>query len=183
MALLVSGVIYAHREVVLRDKPAAMLAASPKGTVPVLVLADGTVIDESIDIMRWALAQHDPEDWIPRANTELVAKFDGAFKHHLDRYKYSGRYGVDPLAHREAGLAMLTELDELLAERGYVDGATRGFSDIALFPFVRQFAGVDAAGFAARAPRRVREWLAVLVASDLFDQAMVRIAPWAEART
>jgi glutathione S-transferase len=182
MALMVSGTIYAHREVLLRDKPAAMLAASPKGTVPVLVLVDRTVIDESIDIMRWALLRHDPEDWLPRADAALVATFDGAFKRHLDRYKYTGRYDVDPLAHRAKGLAMLTELAERLAEQDYLDGATRGFSDIALFPFVRQFAGVDAAWFAAHAPRKVREWLAISVASDLFEQAMVRVEPWAEER-
>lgn len=178
MALLMSGTIYEHREVLLRDKPAAMLAASPKGTVPVLVLVDGTVVDESIDIMDWALSQHDPEDWLPRAEAALVAKFDGAFKHHLDRYKYAGRYEVDPLTHRAAGLAMLAELDERLKDRDYLDGATRGFSDIALFPFVRQFAGVEGQWFAAHAPMRVREWLATLVASELFEQAMVRTAPW-----
>lgn len=183
MALLMSGTIYAHREVVLRDKPAAMLAASPKGTVPVLVLADGSAIDESIDIMRWALSQRDPEDWLPRADAVLVAKFDGAFKHHLDRYKYAGRYDADPLTHRAAGSAMLAELDGRLKEQDYLDGAARGFSDIALFPFVRQFAGVDTDWFAAHAPRRVCEWLAILVASELFEQAMVRIAPWAEGRS
>ena len=182
MALLVSGTTHAHREVLLRNKPAAMLAASPKGTVPVLVLADGTVIDESIDIMRWALSQHDAEDWMGRADAALVAKFDCAFKHHLDRYKYAGRYDVDPLTHRAAGLAMLTELDDRLADQDYLGGAARGFSDIALFPFVRQFAGVDGAWFAAHAQRRVREWLVTLVASDLFERAMVRVAPWVEDR-
>ena len=182
MALLVSGVAYVHREVLLRDKPAAMLAASPKATVPVLLLADGTVIDESIDVMHWALAQHDPEDWLSLADAELVAQFDGAFKHHLDRYKYAGRYGADPLAHRAAGLAILAELDRRLGKLDYLGGATPGFNDIALFPFVRQFAGVDAAWFAAYAPPRVREWLAILVASDLYERAMVRIQPWTEQR-
>lgn len=138
------------------------------------------MIDESIDIMRWALSEHDPEDWLPRADAALVATFDGAFKHHLDRYKYAGRYNVDPLEHRAAGLAMLAGLDERLAEQDYLGGARRGFSDIALFPFVRQFAGVDAGWFAAHAPQRVRDWLARLVASELFERAMVRIERWAE---
>lgn len=182
MALLVSGAVYTHREVVLRDKPAAMLAASPKGTVPVLVLADGVVIDESVDIMRWALSHNDPESWLRRGDAPLIAAFDSAFKHHLDRYKYAGRYDDDPLVHRAAGLAMLTKLDERLAEQNYLDGSTRGFSDIALFPFVRQFAAVDAAWFAAASPRRVREWLAVLIASPLFEQAMVKVARWNEER-
>ena len=182
MALLVSGTSYEHREVVLRDKPAAMLAASPKGTVPVLVLTDGAVIDESVDIMRWALAEGDPEDWLARGDAALVAEFDGAFKHHLDRYKYAGRYGVDPLAHRAAGLAMLAErLDVRLAEQDYLDGARRGFGDVAIFPFVRQFAGVDPAWFGGHAPRRVRDWLAGLVESDLFARAMIKVAPWAAA--
>lgn len=180
MALLTSGIAYAHREVLLRDKPAAMLAASPKGTVPVLVLVDGTVIDESIDIMRWALAQHDPEHWLPHANTELIDKFDGPFKHHLDRYKYANRYDVDPLTHRAAGLAMLVELDERLSGQNYLGCSTRGFSDIALFPFVRQFAAVDADWFATCAPVAVRKWLASLTASELFQRTMVPIAPWAE---
>jgi glutathione S-transferase len=183
MALLVSGTIYTHREVLLRNKPAAMLAASAKGTVPVLVLMDGAVVDESIDIMHWALSQHDPEDWRPRADAALVAKFDGAFKHHLDRYKYAARYDADPLTHRAAGLELLAELDERLKEREYLDGDTRGFSDFALFPFVRQFAGVDEHWFAAQTPTRVRQWLAILVASELFERAMVTIAPWAEGQS
>lgn len=183
MALLVSGTIYTHREVQLRDKPPAMLAASPKGTVPVLVLADGAVVDESIDIMHWALSQHDPENWRPRANAALVAKFDDAFKHHLDGYKYAGRNDGDPLTHRAAGLELLVELDERLKKRDYLDGVTRGFSDIALFPFVRQFAGVDEDWFTAQAPKRVCEWLATLVASELFERAMIKVAPWAEGQS
>jgi glutathione S-transferase len=182
MALLVSGMAYAHREVVLRNKPAAMIAASPKGTVPVLVLADGAVIDESLDIMRWALTHNDPEQWLPGADASLLATFDTAFKHHLDRYKYAVRYDTDPLVHRAEGLAILAELDRRLAERGYISGAGRGFDDIALFPFVRQFAGVDAGWFDANAPQHVRKWLAALIASDLFDQAMARNAPWIEVQ-
>lgn len=178
MALMVSGTTYAHREVVLRCKPAAMLAASPKGTVPVLVLAAGTVIDESIDIMHWALEKHDPENWLTRIDAELVGLFDSAFKHHLDRYKYAARYDADPLANRSAGLAILADLDTRLAGLTYLGGERPRFSDIAIFPFVRQFAGVDAAWFAACAPQRVREWLAILVASDLYERAMVRIEPW-----
>ena len=181
MALAIGEARYAHREVVLRAKPPAMLAVSPKGTVPVLVLPDGTVVDESLDIMRWALARHDPEDWSARADPTLVAEFDDVFKHHLDRYKYSGRYDADPLAHRAAGLSMLARLDERLARHDHLDGTNRGFSDIALFPFVRQFAGVDADWFAAHAPHRVRAWLARLVSSELFERIMARFTPWAEA--
>ncbi len=178
MALLMSGAAYDHREVLLRDKPAAMLAASPKGTVPVLILNDGTVIDESIDIMRWALAQHDPEDWLAAADAALIAAFDGDFKHHLDRYKYPDRYDGDPLVHRDAGLAMLAELGTVLADQAYLGGEGRRFSDIALFPFVRQFAAVDAAWFELQVPNSVQDWLKRLMFSDLFDQAMVKHPRW-----
>lgn len=180
MALLASGAAYAHREILLRDKPRAMLAASSKGTVPVLVLDDGSVIDESLDIMRWALARNDPGGWLLRADMALVANFDDAFKHHLDRYKYAVRYDADPLVHRAEGLRLLTGLGEQLAGVDYLGGATPGFSDIAIFPFVRQFAGVDARWFAAHAPESVRAWLAMLTGSELFERAMIRIAPWAE---
>lgn len=178
MALLASGAAFAHREIMLRDKPAAMLAASPKGTVPVLVLPDGTVIDESIEIMRWALARHDPEGWLAREDDALVDAFDGRFKYHLDRYKYAARHDVDPLVHRAAGQAMLAELAVRLADRAYLGGPVRGFADVALFPFVRQFAGVDAAWFAAEAAPSVRDWLAALTGSDLFAGAMVRVPVW-----
>lgn len=178
MALLVSGVAYEHREIILRAKPASMLAASPKGTVPVLVLPDGRAIDESIDIMRWALACGDPEGWMDRADLHRIAAFDGAFKHHLDRYKYWTRHGVDPLVHRSAALEMLVEFDADQAGQDYLGGTTRGFTDIAIFPFVRQFAGVDPDWFEANAPDRVREWLAALTGSDLFDRAMARHSRW-----
>jgi glutathione S-transferase len=180
MAMLASGAAYIHREVLLRDKPAAMLAVSPKGTIPVLVLVDGSVIDESIDIMSWALAQYDPEQWLSHIDADLIEIFDGTFKYHLDRYKYANRLDVDPLAHRAAGLAILAGLDERLSGQNYLGGATRGFSDIALFPFVRQFAAVDADWFATRGPVAVRQWLAALMASDLFQRAMVPMPLWAE---
>lgn len=182
MALLASGAPYEHREVVLRDKPAAMLRASPKATVPVLVLADGAVIDESLDIMHWALTQHDPDRWLLRANASLVATFDGAFKYHLDRYKYAVRYDADPFTHRAACLVMLEDLDARLGRSDYLDGAARGFSDIAIFPFVRQFGGTDPLWFDAHAPRRVAEWLRGLIAAPLFEQAMVKFAAWSEGR-
>ncbi|MFC4256467.1 glutathione S-transferase [Altererythrobacter xixiisoli] len=178
MAVLVSGVDYTHREVVLRDKPAAMLAASPKGTVPVLVLAGGQVIDESIDIMRWALARNDPENWLARDDAGLIAEFDGAFKYHLDRYKYPNRYDLDPLPHRAAGLAMLVQLADRLTGQDFLHGKERGLSDMALFPFVRQFAATDADWFAEAAPPVVQAWLARLAGSELFERAMIRLPQW-----
>lgn len=178
MALLVSGQSCAIREIVLRAKPEAMLAASPKGTVPVLVLADSAVIDESLEIMRWALQRHDPEAWLDGDDSALIARNDGPFKHHLDRYKYPSRYGEDPLAHRDAGCAILTDLDARLAAQAYLCGAQRGLADIALFPFVRQFAATDQAWFDAQPLAHVQRWLAGLAGSQLFARAMLRLPPW-----
>jgi glutathione S-transferase len=178
LALLASGERFELREIVLRDKPAAMLAASPKGTVPVLQLDDGRVIDESLDIMLWALGGNDPERWLAGYDAALVEAFDTHFKHHLDRYKYAERHGADPIAHRDAGLQMLAQLDARLSDSANLGGPQRGLSDMAIFPFVRQFAAVDRDWFAAQPVSRVQEWLARHVASPLFDQAMLRLAPW-----
>jgi glutathione S-transferase len=179
MALLVGGAPFELREVVLRDKPAAMIAASPKATVPVLVLEDGAVIDESIDIMRWALRRNDPEDWLAGDDAELIERFDDRFKHHLDRYKYPDRHQAEPVEHRTASLALLGELKQRLATHANLCRETRALADIAIMPFVRQFAAVDRAWFDAQPVPRVRGWLARHVASPLFDQAMLRVAPWA----
>ena len=173
LALAVSGTRVELREVKLSAKPAEMLAASPKGTVPVLVLPDGTVIDESLDIMRWALAGNDPEGWLERDDAEIIAANDGPFKDALDRYKYPGRYRVDPLAHRALGLAFLREIDALLATGSRIGGA-RGLTDAAIIPFVRQFAAVDPGWFAACALLHVRAWLDDYLGSDLFAAIMQR---------
>ena len=100
LALAVSGTRGELREVKLSAKPQAMLDASPKGTVPVLVLPGGTMLDESLDIMRWALAKRDPEGWLTRDDAALIAMNDGPFKHDLDRFKYPERHGADPRAHQ-----------------------------------------------------------------------------------
>lgn len=178
MALLVSGVAVELREVALGSKPAEMIAASPKATVPVLVLPTGGVIDESIDIMRWALAQNDPEDWLTGDDAALIAANDGAFKHHLDRYKYPDRHGAAPIAHRDAGLAMLHDLEARLATHTNLCGDARTLTDIAIIPFVRQFAAVDPAWFAAQPLPRLQTWLTSHTISALFDQAMLRTKPW-----
>lgn len=178
MALLASGQAVELREVVLRAKPQAMLDASPKGTVPVLLLGDGDVLDESLDIMRWALRLNDPEGWLAGDDTALIAANDGPFKHHLDRYKYPSRYDEDPLAHREAGLAHLADLEARLGRSRCLCGPDRTLADIALFPFVRQFAATDADWFAGQALACVQRWLGSLVDSDLFTRCMVRLPPW-----
>jgi glutathione S-transferase len=178
MALLVSGQAVELREVVLRAKPQAMLDASPKATVPVLVLPDGRVIDESLDIMRWALLHDDPEGWLAGDDTALIAANDGPFKHHLDRYKYPSRHNEDPLVHRAQGIAHLADLDTRLGRSRYLCGPDRTLADIALFPFVRQFAATDSDWFSLQPLPGVQRWLAVLGQSDLFARCMVRLAPW-----
>jgi len=174
MALIVSGTAFDLVEVKLSAKPAALLAASSKGTVPVVVLADGSVIDESLDIMHWALARNDPENWLSGVDPALIATNDGAFKHHLDRYKYSRRHGSDPLAHRSAAFEILRGHESRLAGRTHFHGVARSFTDIALFPFVRQFMATDPAWFAAHPLPAVQAWLAHHLASPLFVSAMAR---------
>lgn len=179
LALMVSGFACELREVKLAAKPQALIAASPKGTVPVLVLGDGTVIDESLDVMRHALAIHDPEGWLERDDPELIAQNDGPFKRALDRYKYPHRHDTDPLPHRAAGLAILRELDARLAQGGQLCGTRRGLADMALMPFIRQFAMTDRDWFDAQDLDHVHRWLKEHLASDLFAAIMVRPAPWA----
>ena len=179
MALWISGTSCELREVRLSDKPPALLEASPKGTVPVLVLPDGTVIDESLAIMRWALARHDPEMWLAGDDKGLIETGDGPFKHALDRYKYPGRYpGCDPLEHRADGLRFLMELEQRLALTASLTGPHRALADVALFPFVRQFAHTDRDWFAAQPIPRVQAWLGRHLASRLFAAVMGKFAPW-----
>jgi glutathione S-transferase len=182
MALWVAGIAVELREVKLAAKPPALLAASPKGTVPVLVLADGTVIDQSLGIMHWALAQADPERWLTGDDPALIAANNGPFKHHLDRAKYPGRYGGDngTTDHRAAALALLQPLEERLAHAPFLTGPNRSLTDIALFPFIRQLAAIDPAWFAAQPLPRLQGWLEGLLASDLFASIMPKFAPWQE---
>jgi glutathione S-transferase len=203
LALAVSGQRCELREVVLRSKPPEMLAASPKGTVPVLVLPDGAVVEQSLDIMLWALGQNDPEGWlVPQHGSmadmlELVAVNDGAFKHSLDRYKYPNRYrdeaakeaaeqtGGDAAAfataHRMAGADWLGQLELMLEQHGWLFGAQASLADMALLPFVRQFAHTDAAWFAAQPWPRLQAWLAGFEASALYQGVMEKHAPWRAA--
>ncbi|VWX60566.1 glutathione S-transferase [Sphingorhabdus sp. 109] len=181
MALLVSETPVRLREVVLRDKPEEMIAASPKATVPVLVLPDGQVIDESLAIMRWALDRNDPQDWLQgtAAGTELIAEADGPFKHHLDRYKYPTRYeNVDPLEHRAGGLIFLEKLDGLIQPSGQLMGAKPTLADHAIFPFVRQFANNDRSWFDALPLPALQKWLGNHLASPLFATTMQKYPQW-----
>jgi len=185
MALLQAGVAYqAHELTSLRDKPADMLALSPKGTVPVLVLANGEVLEQSWDIMRWAFAQSgDKDTWWARAQTPenqaLLALCDGEFKHHLDRTKYPQRYsdaqGADH--HRKQAVeVLLTPLEKALHSQAYLGGEQPCAADIAMFPFVRQFAAVDPAWFEDLPLPAVQAWLAGWLKHALFETAMTKTA-------
>lgn len=176
LALAVSGTGVELREVKLAAKPAEMLAVSSKGTVPVLVLPDGEVLDESLQIMRWALAINDPEGWLERDDIGLIAANDGPFKEHLDQYKYPQRYAVDPLPYRALGLAFLREIDALISAGDRLGGGARGLNDAAIVPFVRQFAAVDPRWFDAQALPHLRAWLDDYLGSDLFRSIMLREA-------
>ncbi|MEM7768424.1 MAG: glutathione S-transferase [Pseudomonadota bacterium] len=182
LALAVSETPVWLREVVLRDKPSAMLDASPKGTVPVLVLSDGTVIDQSRDIMLWALNRHDPERWLAGNLHSHIARIDendARFKHHLDRYKYPDRYGLpDGLADRAKGFAILQTWDQQLAKTPFLNGEVFGLTDAALAPFVRQFANTDRAWFDQQALSHLQAWLADFLASDRFAAIMTKHAKW-----
>lgn len=182
MALAASGLPVRVREVLLRDKPPEMLAASPKGTVPVLVRTDGSIIDESLDIMHWALAQHDPEGWLradPAETARLVAQNDGPFKHALDRYKYAGRHESDGAVHRGAAMEILAGLAaRLQANGGQLFGPKPALADIAIFPFVRQFAATDEGFWENHAPASVQGWLAGHAASPRFAAIMTKFPRW-----
>jgi glutathione S-transferase len=181
MALLVSETPVRLREVVLRAKPEEMIAASPKATVPVLVLPDGQVIDESLAIMHWALDHNDPQNWLQRSDSEtaLIAEADGPFKDHLDRYKYPTRYdNVDPLEHRAGGLVILEKLDGLIQESGQLMGAKPSLADHAIFPFVRQFANHDRRWFDSLPLPALQKWLGDHLASALFTTTMVKYPQW-----
>ena len=166
------------REIVLRDKPAAMLDASPKGTVPVLVLPDGTVIDQSLAIMRWACARTPDAEWPTDNDAGLIATNDGAFKHHLDRYKYADRYDVDPIEHRDAATVLLGDLGERLRASGSLGTSPQSMTDLAIMPFVRQFAQTDRSYFDGLPFERLQAWLAMHLASALFARVMIRPPPW-----
>ncbi len=185
MAIAASGQRCELREVVLRDKPAELLAASPKGTVPVLVDVDGTVIDQSLDIMLWGLRRNDPEGWLRAEHATLdemlalVAECDGEFKLHLDGYKYPERHpGADAATHRAEGASFLMRLEARLAATRCLHGEHAALADIAIAPFVRQFAQVDAAWFATQPWPRLQGWLAARLQAPWFAQVMSKYPAW-----
>ncbi|WIY24543.1 glutathione S-transferase [Parasedimentitalea psychrophila] len=180
LALVSSGQQVALREVVLRDKPAAFLEASPSATVPCLVTVDG-VIDESLDIMTWALHRSDPEGWLqmPDAGWDWIARADGPFKAALDHTKYASRYpDMDASEQRALAAEFLADLDQQIDPWIF---AQPSLADYAMLPFVRQFAFVDKAWFDAQPWPQLQAWLERFLASDRFAAIMNKYPQWAES--
>jgi len=189
LALRVSGVAYEHREVALKAKPADMLAASPKGTVPVLCLTTGEVLEQSLDIMRWALQQNDAEAWLPNSPDEWtftnagIALNDGDFKAHLDRYKYPQRFGlIDGLQHRAQGAEVLMRWQAHLQAHAFLSGHRWGLLDACVAPFVRQFARTDRAWFDAQPWPQLAQWLVAFENSEAFAAVMHKHPLWASSQ-
>lgn len=185
MAVRAAGQTCELREVVLRDKPQEMLDASPKATVPVLVLQDGLVIDESFDIMMWALRANDPQGWLePQEGSltqmiELVESCEADFKPHLDRYKYSNRYeDAHPEEHRARAEVYLQQLEERLQPGDFLFGARQSLADIAIAPFIRQFANTDRDWFDASPYPQLKNWLEDFLGSQVFLPVMTKFLQW-----
>jgi glutathione S-transferase len=183
LAIACSGLTVELREVLLRDKPQAMLNISPKATVPVLQLSDGTVLDESLDIMRWLLIQNDSQSWLDEKYQAdfncLVSYNDDKFKYYLDRYKYADRYPeFSSVYYRQQAEVFLTELEHRLSQSAYLCAGHITLADAAIFPFIRQFSMVDQQWFDSSPYRALQTWLQQWLASPLFLTVMDKYQPW-----
>ena len=181
MALAASGAEVMLREVLLKDKPPELVAASPKATVPVLVLSDGRVIEESIDVMQWALVQSDPLGWLEGAalDSDWINECDGDFKHWLDRYKYAERYPEHTAEdYRKNAERFIQKLEDQLSVSVWVGGDAANAVDVALFPFIRQFAGVDLSWWQQAPYPHVQQWLENWLNSALFSAIMAKYPRW-----
>lgn len=186
LGIYYAGIKVEIREVILRDKPSSMLEYSPKATVPVLVLSTGEVIDESIDIVRWALGKSDPQKLLPPTNSQarqradqLIERNDFEFKHFLDRYKYADRHPEFTAEHyREQGEVFIQTLEKLLLDSRYLSGNKLSFADIAIAPFIRQFANVDRIWFDSTPYHRLQLWLASIIESQAFEDIFFKYPQW-----
>ena len=185
MALKYSGVSVLLREVELKNKPRQMLLCSAKGTVPILVLANRTTIDESRDIMLWALNLNDSEHWLTENSStdinQLLDDNDFTFKNWLDRYKYAVRYPEQTVEYyRNQGEQFLASLEHRLSEHRFLMGDTISMADIGIFPFIRQFSFVDNDWFYQSPYEYLQNWLDYFLQSELFLDVMEKYPPWTE---
>lgn len=179
MAIAASGLQVKLREVVLRDKPQTLLDLSAKATVPVLLTSNQMVLDESLDIMFWALKQSDPDNWLNYVDQALIDNNDGTFKHWLDHYKYADRHPEQSQQYyRQQGEKILHNLEQCLGETRYLSSDQISFTDIAIFPFIRQFAFVDLTWFEQSPYPKLRQWLASFLDSELFQITMHKYQTW-----
>lgn len=189
LAIAASNTQVELREVVLRNKPPSLLAASPKATVPVLITLDGTVLQESLELMFWALEKKDPHGWLAPWQTDkpalmaFLAQADGPFKAALDRYKYPPRYTDENTSREEQralGLLIIKEWDQRLEATGWLFGTNPSLADMAVLPFLRQYAHVDKTWFDQQSLPHAQRWLENFLASDTFNRIMNKYAPWQE---
>ena len=185
MTLYSAQIEVEYREISFKNKPPTMLEASPKGTVPVLVLDDGTVIDESWDIMLWAMSRNDPENLRVQGETEfeqvlqLVEENDDEFKIDLDRYKYADRnLQQTPEQHRLRAERFLVQLENRLNNTSHLVREPVSLVDFALFPFIRQFAMVDIDWFNSAPYPALRNWLNEMLESASFRNVMGKNRIW-----
>jgi glutathione S-transferase len=184
MALKYSGIVVEHREIELRNKPQSMLIASPKSTVPVLCL-DGVILEQSVDIMRWALAQSDPNGWSlvdALLAQGWIEKNDGPFKTLLDQYKYPNRYPDlnSELLLSEVSELMLRPMEESLQSSQYLLGNKLSWVDVAIFPFIRQFSMVNPQSFEKLPFVLTQKWLQNFIDSELFQSVMQKHPVWTD---
>ena len=182
MAIVYASINFELREVSLANKPSSMLAISPKGTVPILQLSDG-VIDESLEVIGWALEQSDPDNWLALVSQSeqqgLIAENDNQFKQWLDRYKYWDRYPQQSQQdYRMNAEIFISTLEQRLENSLYLFGDKICVADIAIFPFIRQFAFVDKPWFDQSNYPSVQRWLNQFLQSDLFNQVMQKHILW-----
>jgi len=185
LALAVSGIQVEIREITLRDKPQAMLDLSPKGTVPVLITPDGTLVEESLDLMYWALRQSDPESWLVTASQQvtltrqLIQQNDSEFKQYLDRYKYADRYPEhSEIYYRQQAEKTLVNLEKNLSTNGCLVSENITLADMAILPFIRQFALVDKDWFDSAPYPLLKVWIEKFLNSELFKSIMQKLSPW-----
>jgi len=184
MALAYADIDYQHREILLNDKPQSMLSYSTKGTVPVLIVSN-KVVDESLEVMYWALEQSDTAGWLSNGlnndkQGELIEQCDDTFKTQLDCYKYSDRYALTQVEYRQQALWFLQILEKKLNKNQFLFGNKISLADIAIFPFIRQFAFVNKQWFDDTDYHSLQTWLDFHLNSKLFQSIMVKHSLWCD---